>query len=134
MITKEDFSQSFRFISLGCKLGVLPLTVNLQNGELQGLQSRWKQAFCIARYILFTIHTTFIVLKLPYMMLAGVDVPLVSLLWHAIYAVALPPVVFWHYTAFFPWPGITVACFNQLFETWGGAHSGLRFRILSKIY
>lgn len=62
MITKADFHQNFRFISLAGKLGIIPLTVDLQNGEIGLLLNAWRNAFCMARYILFTLHMLFIVL------------------------------------------------------------------------
>ena len=128
MITKEDFHYNFRHISLGCKLGVLPLTVSLEKGELRLLHSGKKRALCMARFMLFTFHAIFIVLRLPYLQLQGISVSLLSLMLHLTYLLAIPAVVFWHMTAFFVWPGITVECFNKALDTWGCMHPGSPFK------
>ena len=124
MLTKADFRQNFRFISLGCRLGILPMQVNLQNGELELLISKWKQAFCTIHYALLTINTIYVVLRLPYLLVTSTQTPFVSLFLHFTTLFGMLATTFWHFTAFYQWPGITVACFNRMFGTWRAKDAG----------
>ena len=115
MLTKADFHQNYRIIDLSCKMGVIPLKVNGQNWDLEVLDSKWKRWMCKAHYGVYALHTAYIALRLPYLLLKGVHIPLVSLLIHFTVLVGMTSICFWHLTAFFRWPGITVTCFNRAF-------------------
>ena len=121
MLTKKDFHHNFRLISLGCKLAVLPFEVDLQRGELQPpQQNKRKRAACsLFVFSLYTLHTTYVVLRLPYLFLKGMDIPPLSFLWHFTLILGLLANLFWNFMAFIRWPGITVTCFKLSFETFG---------------
>lgn len=119
MLTKEDFYQNLRFINVGCKLGILPFKVNLQKGELQLLpEGRFRKVACQIRLTFFALHTAYIVLRLPYLLLAGVNISVLFLLWHLTLLLGMACITFWHFTAFFRWSGLTVTCFNKSFDAW----------------
>ena len=115
MLTKEGFHQNFRIISLGCKMGILPFKVDVENGKLDLLNSKWKKGNCWAYFSVFVLHTAYIALRLPYLIIARDSIPLMSLLWHCTLVMAFPNVVFWQYTAVFRWPGIMVTCFAVVY-------------------
>ena len=119
MLTKADFHQNLRIISLTCKLGVLPLEVNKRTGELELLANKRRQAVCIASFVLYTIHATYNALRLPYLFFKGIPITHLSLLTHVTTILGMAMMWSLHYGALFRCPGITVACFNQAFETWG---------------
>ena len=50
MLTKEDFRLNFRIISISCKLGIVPLKVDIETGKLHG---RWIQSLRKERATLF---------------------------------------------------------------------------------
>ena len=124
MLTKEDFHQNFRFISISCKLAAYPLQVDLTNGKLQLAQSKLRVIASWFSFSWYTLHVAYIVLRLPYLLLTGVQLPLLSILWHFTLVAATPIAIFWHYTAFFRFPGITVTCFNTIFQTRAGDETG----------
>ena len=118
MLLKRDFHYNFCILSLGCKLAALPLDVDVTKGELKLARGFWKGVICRFTYALYALHVAYIVLRLLYLLHSGAHIPLLSLLWHLTLCIATPSLVFWHYTAFFRWPDISVTCFNKAFETW----------------
>ena len=118
MLTKKDFQQNLRVIAFECKLASFPLHVDLFTGRLQLAQGKLIEKVCWLTFAWYTLHVVYIALRLPYLLLIGVKVPLLSILWHFTVLLSTCIVVFWHYTAFFRWPGITVTCFNKIFDTW----------------
>ena len=132
MLTKEDFHQNLRAISVGCKLAAFPLYVDLRTGRLQVAQSKLMETVCWVFFACYTLHIAYIVLRLPYLLLMGPKIPLPSLLWHFTLFVGTPLVAFSHYTAFFRWPGLTVTCFKTVFDTWECEQEGNASKCLSK--
>ena len=90
--------------------------MDLQNGRLQLAPSKLMEKFCWISFAWFTFHVAYVTLRLPYLLLTGVEIPLLSLLWHSTILVVTPITVFWHNTAYFQWPGITATCVNNIFE------------------
>ena len=117
MLTKQDFQQNLRFISFGCNLAAYPLQVDLKNGKLKLVDRKPMGKLCWLSFGGYTIHVSYIALRLPYLLLTGAKIPLLSLLLHFTLLLVTPIVAFVHYTAFFRWPVITVTCFNRIFET-----------------
>ena len=117
MLTKEDIRLTFRIIALSCRFGILPLNVNTHSWELKFPDSKWKRVLSMAYYAVHALHTAYVVLRLPYLLLRGIRLSLVSLLVHFTMLAGMTSVSFWHLTAFFRWPSITVTCFNKAFES-----------------
>ena len=127
MLTKADFHQNFRIIDLSCKIGAISLRVNPRISDLELLDNKWKREICAAYYAVYVLHTAYIAFRLPYFFLKGVHVPLVSLLIHFTMLVGMTSICFWHFTAFFCGPGITVTCFNKAFESRQSEFTGKLF-------
>ena len=119
MLTTEDFHHNLQIINFCCKLGIFPLQLNPQNQQLELVDSTWKRAICYSRFALFAIHTGYVVGRLPYLLFIGVQLPLLSVLVHFTMICGMIAILFWHFLAFFCYPGITATCFNKAFETWG---------------
>ena len=82
MVTREDFRHNFGIINVGCKLGVIPSYLNTETQQLQVLTSTWKRALGYCYLALYTVHTSYVVFRLPYLLLHYVQLSLVSLLVH----------------------------------------------------
>ena len=82
MLTTQDFQQNLRFISVGSYLAAYPIAVDLENGKLKQVKSKPMSRVCWTTYGCYTVHVAYIVLRLPYLLLTGVQIPLLSLLWH----------------------------------------------------
>lgn len=124
MLTKEDFYHNLRILNLACKIGIFPLELDSRNGQMQLLQRKRKMAACYGYLALFTIHTTYIVVRLPYLILGGAQLPILSLLVHFTMLCGFMAILFWHFTAFFRYTGISATCFNKALETWGLVSTG----------
>ena len=124
MLTKADFDQNVCVIAFSCKLGIIPLQLDLQYGKLELSRSKWKQTCSTLYFELYVAHATYMVSRLPNTLLHGTRLPLLYLILH--FALSLGPmaVTFWHFIAFFCGPAITVTCFNKAFDTWGFHDAG----------
>ena len=131
MLTKQDFDHNLRILNGGCKVGIIPLHWNCEKKELELLESKWKRAICCIYFALFIIHTAFLMSRLPYLLLSGIHPSLVSLVVHFTLICATMAVVFWHFVAFFRFPGITATCYNKALEPWGIVHEGRVFTDLA---
>ena len=118
MLTRADFHQNWHIISIGCKMGIFPVEVNFQRGELQLLRSKRKQAVTNVLITLYAFHALYVTLRLPYLLLKGNPMTFLSLLIHVTMIAGMVVIGFSHYTAFFQWPDVTVTCFNKAFDTW----------------
>ena len=124
MLTKEDFRLNFRIISISSKLGIIPLQMDMENAKLRIPDSKLKKVLSWAYLSVFTLHATWIILRMSYLLLTGASLSLMSLLWHIMHLLAFPNMAFWHYTALFSQPDVTVTCFNKSFETWETKYEG----------
>lgn len=116
MLTKGDLQRNLRFLSLGCKLGILPFKVDHAKGELKLLKSNEEKAICWFMFFWYILHALYIVLRLSFLLLIGAQISLTSRLWHFTVSVGAPTVIFCN-SANFRWPGITVTCFNMAVRT-----------------
>ena len=119
MLTKEDFQHNLRIINVCCKLGIIPLDLDVENGRLQPLESLPRRVACNVYFALFVAHVAYIVLRFPYLLLKGAQLPLLTLLVHFTVGSGEVAVLFWQFTAFFRYPGVTATCFNMALESWG---------------
>ena len=110
---------NLRVIALGSQLGCTPLEVNMQKGEIELIGRKWKEVLCMSYFIVYATHASYVILRLPYLLLQGVHIPLLCLLLHSSLLIGYIGVTCWHFFAFFRHPGITATCFNKAFETWG---------------
>ena len=124
MLTKEDFHHNLQIINICCKLKIFPLELNQENQQLQLLNRTWKRAACYLYFALFAIHTAYAAIRLPYLLITAVQLPLLSILVHFTMICAMITILCWHYLAFFRYPSITASCFNQALETWGLKNEG----------
>ena len=118
MLTKADFHPNLCFIFLGCQRAAFPLEADLKTGKLRLAKSNLRKKLCWVSFAFYALHVAYTTLRLPYLLLMGEHIPLRSLLWHVTTVVTTPLITFCIYTAFFCWPGITVTCFNKIFERW----------------
>ena len=124
MLTKADFRLNLRIISVACKMGIFPFNVDLQTGELELQKSKRKRLICMSLFALYVIHSAYVMLRLPYLLLKGAEMSLLSLLIHSTTIVGMTVIGFSHFTAFVRWPETTVMCFNKAFEAWGFDYAG----------
>ena len=124
MLTKEDFHHNLQIINIGCKLGIIPLQFNGEVKQIEVLTSTWKRVISWFYFALFTIHTTYVTSRLPYLLLIHVHMPLLSLLVHFTMMCGMVTIHFWHFVAFFRHPDITATCFNKALEPWGCRREG----------
>ena len=117
MITTGDFRCNLKFIALGSKLCILPLQVDVENGRLGLLDSKWKKGGSWAYLAMFVIYMTYLALRLPYLILTGKPIPLPSLIWHLTVFLGLPNMGFWYYKIYFRCPGITVTRGANRYDT-----------------
>ena len=131
MLTTEDFHHNLQIISMGCKLGIFPLRFNPKSKQLELLTSKWKRVTCYIYFALYTVHTTYITKRLPYLLFVGAELSLLSLVVHFSLICGVLAGLFWHFTAFFRYPGITATCYNKALESWGFVREGGIFAIES---
>ena len=124
MLTKEEFHHNLRIINTSCKLGIIPLELNNQNERLQLLESRWKKAVCSIYFAMYSLHASYVALRLPYLLITGAPLPLLSLVVHITVMLGMLTAAFSGFKAFFCYPDITATCFNKAFEDWGCVPQG----------
>ena len=118
MLTKEDFRQNLQIISVACKLRIFPLELNPHTQRMQLLENKRARVVSYIYFALYTIHTAYIVLRLPYLLLTGKELSILSLVVHFTMICGMMAIAFWQFTSFFRFPGITATCFNKALETW----------------
>ena len=124
MLTKDDFHQNLQIINTSCKLGIIPFELNNQNGQLQPLESRLKRAACSIYFAMYTLHASYVALRLPYLLITGAPLPLLSLVVHITVMLGMMTAAFSAFKAFFCYPDITISCFDKALESWGCVREG----------
>ena len=85
MLTRKGFHQNFRIISFGCKVGILPLEVDVEKGKLGLLNSKWKKGICWVYFGSYVLHAAYIALRFPYVLATMENIPLIPLAWHIVH-------------------------------------------------
>lgn len=125
MLTKLEFKNNLRFISIFSTLRIFPLDVDMEKGEIKLSASRRKRRTSFVFFILVLIHVAYVNTRLVTSFLTS-NAPLHHLVLHFDVAICATMVCAWYVLYFIALPDVFTAVFNGLCVESGALFTLLR--------
>ena len=116
-VSKEDFRYNFLLLGILCRLKVVPLELNVQEGEFQVQTARWKRRISRVLFGTFVLHGIHINLKLLRLLFSSQEIVRHHLVFHVDLALACIMEGGWYLMCFVFYQETFVALFNEIFAS-----------------
>ena len=117
MLTKQDFRYNFLLLGILCRLKIVPLELNVQEGVLKAQTAPWKRTTSAVLFGIIVLRGVDINLKLLWLLFSSEAIIRHHLVFHVDLALACIMVGGWYVMCFVNYLDTFVALFNEIFAS-----------------